>query len=296
MTMKINTFGTSAKYIAALEEAGVRPKDISDFPHLKIIASTGSPLSEDSYKYVYRDWKEDVQLSSIAGGTDIISCFMLGNPTLPVYLGEIQCKGLGMDVDSFDEEGKSVNGKQGELVCKTVFPSMPVYFWNDSNNEKYQNTYFNVYPGIWRHGDFIVISEHGGITMVGRSDATLNPQGVRIGTAEIYRVVENLDEVADSVVVGKKTNGDEIVVLFVKLRSGFHLDDILIKKIKSAIRSGCSPRHVPAVVKAVPDIPYTINGKKVEVAVKNIINGLEVKNKDALANPESLNIFAGILD
>jgi acetoacetyl-CoA synthetase len=294
--LKVNVFGTSAKYIASLEDAGVKPKEFSDFPYLKIIASTGSPLTEESFKYVYRDWKKDVQLSSIAGGTDIISCFMLGNPTLPVYLGEIQCKGLGMDVDSFDENGKSVTGRQGELVCKTVFPSMPVYFWNDPKGEKYQNAYFDDYPGIWRHGDFVVISEHGGITMYGRSDATLNPQGVRIGTAEIYRVVENLDEVADSVVVGKKTSGDEIVVLFVKLRSGFILDDILIKKIKSAIRSGCSPRHVPAVVKAVPDIPYTINGKKVEIAVKNIINGIEVKNKDALANPESLNIFAGILD
>ncbi len=294
--LKVNIFGTSAKYIAALEEAGVKPKEISDFPHLKIIASTGSPLTEESFSYVYRDWKKDVQLSSIAGGTDIISCFMLGNPTLPVHLGEIQCKGLGMDVDSLDENGKSVIGEQGELVCKTVFPSMPVYFWNDKNNEKYRSTYFETYPGVWCHGDFVVISRHGGITMYGRSDATLNPQGVRIGTAEIYRVVENLDEVADSVVVGKKTNGDEIVVLFVKLRGGYSLDEILIKKIKSAIRSGCSPRHVPAIIKAVPDIPYTINGKKVEIAVKNIIHGLEVKNRDALANPESLNIFAGILE
>jgi len=294
--LKVNTFGTSAKYIAALEEAGVKPKEISDFPHLKIIASTGSPLTDDSFRYVYRDWKRDVQLSSIAGGTDIISCFMLGNPTLPVHLGEIQCKGLGMDVDSFDENGKSVMGEQGELVCKTAFPSMPVYFWNDKNNEKYRSTYFETYPGVWCHGDFVVISRHGGITMYGRSDATLNPQGVRIGTAEIYRVVENLDEVADSVVVGKKTNGDEIVVLFVKLRGGYSLDEILIKKIKSAIRSGCSPRHVPAIIKTVPDIPYTINGKKVEIAVKNIIHGIEVKNRDALANPESLNIFAGILE
>ena len=179
--LKVNIFGTSAKYIAALEEAGVKPKEISDFPHLKIIASTGSPLTDESFRYVYRDWKKDVQLSSIAGGTDIISCFMLGNPTLPVHLGEIQCKGLGMDVDSFDENGKSVMGEQGELVCKTVFPSMPVYFWNDKNNEKYRSTYFETYPGVWCHGDFVVISRHGGITMYGRSDATLNPQGVRIG-------------------------------------------------------------------------------------------------------------------
>lgn len=173
---------------------------------------------------------------------------------------------------------------------------MPIYFWNDPEGKKYHDAYFDVYPGIWRHGDYVVISEHGGITMYGRSDATLNPQGVRIGTAEIYRVVEKLDEIADSVVVGKKTNGDEIVVLFVKLRSGLALDEILLKKIKSAIRSGCSPRHVPAIIKAVPDIPYTLNGKKVEIAVKNIIHGIEVKNRDALANPESLNNFVGILD
>jgi acetoacetyl-CoA synthetase len=294
--LKVNVFGTSAKYIASLEQAGVKPSDISDFPHLKVIASTGSPLTEESFKYIYRDWKKDVQLSSIAGGTDIISCFMLGNPTLPVHLGEIQCKGLGMDVDSFDENGQSVIGSQGELVCKTVFPSMPIYFWNDPGGKKYHDAYFDVYPEIWRHGDFVVISKHGGITMYGRSDATLNPQGVRIGTAEIYRVVEKLDEIADSVVVGKKTNGDEIVVLFVKLRGGIILDEILTKKIKSAIRYGCSPRHVPAIIKAVPDIPYTINGKKVEIAVKNIIHGIEVKNRDALANPESLNNFAGILE
>jgi acetoacetyl-CoA synthetase len=294
--LKIDVFGTSAKYISALEEAGVKPKDISDFPNLKIIASTGSPLTDDSFRYVYREWKKDVQLSSIAGGTDIISCFMLGNPTLPVHVGEIQCKGLGMDVDSVDENGKSVLGTQGELVCKTVFPSMPIYFWNDPDGKKYHDAYFDVYPGIWCHGDYVVISEHGGITIYGRSDATLNPQGVRIGTAEIYRVVEKLDEIADSVVVGKKTNGDEIVVLFVKLRKGITLDDLLSKKIKSAIRSGCSPRHVPAIIKAVPDIPYTINGKKVEIAVKNIIHGLEVKNRDALANPESLNNFVGILE
>jgi acetoacetyl-CoA synthetase len=294
--LKVNVFGTSAKYIASLEQAGVKPNEISTFPHLKVIASTGSPLTDESFKYVYRDWKKDVQLSSIAGGTDIISCFMLGNPTLPVHLGEIQCKGLGMDVDSFDENGQSVIGTQGELVCKTVFPSMPIYFWNDPDGKKYHDAYYDVYPGIWRHGDYVVISEYGGITMYGRSDATLNPQGVRIGTAEIYRVVEKLDEIADSVVVGKKTNGDEIVVLFVKLRSGLALDEILVKKIKSSIRSGCSPRHVPAIIKAVPDIPYTINGKKVEIAVKNIIHGIEVKNRDALANPESLNNFVGILE
>jgi len=289
--LKVNVFGTSAKYIASLEEAGVKPKEISEFPALKVIASTGSPLTDASFRYVYRDWKKDVQLSSIAGGTDIISCFMLGNPVLPVYLGEIQCKGLGMDVDCFDENGNPLIEEQGELVCKSVFPSMPVYFWNDPDGEKYRNAYFDVYPGVWRHGDFITISKHGGITIYGRSDASLNPQGVRIGTAEIYNVVENMEEIRDSVVVGKRIQGDEIVVMFVKLAEGFTLDETLIKKIKANIRNECTPRHVPAVIKAVPDIPYTINGKKVEIAVKKIINGQEVKNRDALANPECLEHF-----
>lgn len=289
--LDITLFGTSAKYIASLEAAGVVPKEISDFPKLKVITSTGSPLTDESFEYVYRDWKKNVQLSSIAGGTDIVSCFILGSSTLPVHIGEIQCKGLGMDVDCFDDAGNSLIGKQGELVCKTAFPSMPIYFWNDPENKKYQSAYFDVFSNIWRHGDYIQISEHGGITMFGRSDATLNPQGVRIGTSEIYRVVENMEEIEDSVVVGKKTNGDEIVVLFVKLNEGVALNGELINKIKSNIRSSCSPRHVPAVIEAVPDVPYTINGKKVEIAVKKIIHGEEVKNKDALANPECLEYF-----
>jgi acetoacetyl-CoA synthetase len=289
--LNVNVFGTSAKYIASIEEAGVKPNQISGFPHLKVIASTGSPLTDASFRYVYRDWKKDVQLSSIAGGTDIVSCFMLGNPVLPVFLGEIQCRGLGMDVDCFDENGKPLIDGQGELVCKSVFPSMPVYFWNDPDGEKFRSAYFDIYPGVWRHGDFITISKHGGITIYGRSDASLNPQGVRIGTAEIYTVVENMKEILDSVVVGKKTDGDEIVVLFVKLREGYILDETLIKKIQSIIRTECTPRHVPAVIKAVPDIPYTINGKKVEIAVKRIINGQDIKNRDALANPESLEYF-----
>jgi acetoacetyl-CoA synthetase len=294
--LKITLFGTSAKYIASLEEAGVKPKEISDFPHLKVITSTGSPLTAESFDYVYRDWKKDVQLSSIAGGTDIISCFVLGSPTLPVYRTEIQCKGLGMNVDCFDDTGHPVVGEQGELVCKSPFPSMPVYFWNDESGKKYNNAYFEVYPNIWHHGDFIEITENGGIVMLGRSDATLNPQGVRIGTSEIYGVVENMEEINDSVVVGKKEDGDELVVLFVKLNKGFELNDELLKKIKNLIRSNCSPRHVPAIIKSVPDVPYTINGKKVEVAVKKIIHGLEVKNKDALANPECLDFFSGILN
>jgi len=294
--LNITFFGTSAKYIASLEAEGVIPNKISDFPHLKVIASTGSPLTGESYEYVYRDWKEDVQLSSIAGGTDIISCFMLGNPVLPVYKEEIQCRGLGMDVDCFDEVGKSVIGEQGELVCKTAFPSMPIYFLNDKSGERYFNTYFNEYPDVWRHGDNIVISSHGGITMFGRSDATLNPQGVRIGTAEIYRVVESMEEIEDSVVVGKKVDGDELVVLFVILNIGYTMDVGLINKIKSKIRTSCSPRHVPAIIKEVPEIPYTINGKKVEIAVKQIIHGKQIKNKAALLNPESLEFFYDILN
>ncbi len=289
--LDISIFGTSAKYIASLEAAGVVPKEISDFPKLKAITSTGSPLSDESFEYVYNKWKKDVQLSSISGGTDIISCFVLGNPILPVYKGEIQCRGLGMDVDSFDENGNTIIGDKGELVCKSAFPSMPIYFWNDENGEKYKNAYFTVYENIWWHGDYIRISEHGGITMFGRSDATLNPGGVRIGTSEIYRVVENMEEIDDSVVVGQKFEDDERVILFVKLNNKFNLTDELKKKIASIIRTNCSPRHVPAVILDVPDVPYTINGKKVEIAVKKIIHGEEVKNKDAFANPESLNYY-----
>jgi len=216
--LNINIFGTSAKYLSSLEDAGVIPKEISDFPKLKAITSTGSPLSDESFEYVFRDWKEDVQLASIAGGTDIISCFVLGNPMLPVYRGEIQCSGLGMDVDSFDLMGNSVREDKGELVCKTAFPSMPIYFWNDEKGEKYQNAYFNDFKGIWRHGDYIRISTHGGITMFGRSDATLNPGGVRIGTSEIYGVVENMEELEDAVVIGQQYHGDERVVLFAQLK------------------------------------------------------------------------------
>ena len=294
--LDINFFGTSAKYIASLEAAGVKPNEISEFPKLSVIASTGSPLSDESFEYVYRDWKKDVQLSSIAGGTDIVSCFVLGSPTLPVFKGEIQCKGLGMDIDCFDDEGKTVVDDQGELVCKTAFPSMPIYFWNDKSGEKYHSAYFDMYPNIWYHGDYIDITKNDGIIMLGRSDATLNPQGVRIGTAEIYRVVENIEEIEDAVVVGHKFDDDEQVILFVKLVEGLSLNDELIKKTNNAIRKNCSPRHVPSITKQVPDIPYTINGKKVELAVKKIIHGQEVKNKEALANPDCLNNFVGILD
>jgi acetoacetyl-CoA synthetase len=248
-------------------------------------------LSDESFDYVYRDWMPDVQLASISGGTDIISCFMLGNPLLPVIKGEIQCRGLGMDVDCFDENGNPVRDQQGELVCKTAFPSMPVYFFNDPDGKKYRSAYFEQYPGIWYHGDYMILSRHGGVTMLGRSDATLNPGGVRIGTAEIYRVVENMEEIEDSVVVGHQFEGDERVVLFVKMRQGFSLNNDLMKKIRTNIRSSCSPRHVPAVILEAPDIPYTINGKKVEVAVKKLIHGQDVKNSDALRNPECLEFY-----
>lgn len=289
--LNLTLFGTSAKYLASLESAGVKPNEISDFPYLRAITSTGSPLSDESFEYVYRDWKTDVQLSSIAGGTDIISCFVLGNPMLPVYKGEIQCSGLGMNIDSFDENGNSIREDKGELVCKSPFPSMPVYFWNDEDGEKYRSAYFMQYKGIWHHGDYIRISDHGGITMFGRSDATLNPMGVRIGTSEIYRVVENIVEIEDSVVVGQQYHGDERVILFVMLKKGFRLDEVLLKKIKKMIRTNCSPRHVPAVIIETPGVPYTINGKKVEVAVKKLIHGEEVLNRDALANPGVLDFF-----
>jgi acetoacetyl-CoA synthetase len=252
-------------------------------------------LSDESFLYVYEKWKPDVQLASISGGTDIISCFMLGNPMLPVIKGEIQCRGLGMDVDCYDENGRPVRDRQGELVCKSAFPSMPVYFWNDPDGKKYHDAYFDAYPGIWYHGDYMILSSHGGVTMLGRSDATLNPGGVRIGTSEIYRVVENMEEIEDSVVVGQKFEDDERVILFVKMKKGYELDEELIKKIKSSIRSQCSPRHVPAIILTTPDVPYTINGKKVEVAVKKLIHGQEVKNRDALRNPECLEFFKNAL-
>ncbi len=291
---KFSIFGTSAKYIASLEAAKVHPSAISAFPELKAILSTGSPLSKESFEYVYRDWKTDVQLSSISGGTDIISCFVLGNPTLPVYSGEIQCRGLGMKVSSFDPRGRAVLGERGELVCEKPFPSMPVYFWNDEDGSKYRKAYFETYPNVWHHGDFMIIPETGGIVMLGRSDATLNPGGVRIGTAEIYRVVEALPEIADSVVVGQKWQNDERVILFVKMADGRELTGDVKASLIKAIRFGCSPRHVPRKIIAVDDIPYTINGKKVEIAVNRIIHGEDVANKDALRNPDCLELYRNL--
>ncbi|MCJ7800774.1 MAG: acetoacetate--CoA ligase, partial [Candidatus Marinimicrobia bacterium] len=290
----ITVFGTSAKYIASCNMAGIQPIANNKLSKLKTILSTGSPLMNESFDYVYTNVKRDVMLSSIAGGTDIISCFVLGNPNLPVYRGEIQCKGLGMNVHAFSENGKSLINKQGELVCTNPFPSMPIYFWNDPDGEKYIKAYFDEYPGIWHHGDYISISEHNGITMHGRSDATLNPGGVRIGTSEIYRVVENMSEIDDSLVIGQEWQGDERVILFIKLNDGFILNDDLKSNISYAIKSNCSPRHVPSKILETPDIPYTINGKKVEIAVKKIIGGGIIGNRDALANPESLDYFRNI--
>ena len=293
---KITVFGTSAKFIASSQSIGEKPKEKYMLNELKTILSTGSPLIEENYDFVYENIKEDVQLSSISGGTDIISCFALGNPILPVHRGELQCRGLGMDVQSFDSDGNLVINKKGELVCASSFPSMPVYFWNDPDGTKYQQAYFNSYPGVWHHGDYIMINNLGGIKIFGRSDATLNPGGIRIGTAEIYRVVENFSEVTDSLVVGQKWGDDERVILFVKLTEGTSLHNEFIQKIKKTIRSECSPRHIPKKIIEIADIPYTINGKKVEIAVKKIIHGEDVPNRDALANPESLQFYQNLPD
>ncbi|MFH1151377.1 MAG: acetoacetate--CoA ligase [Actinomycetota bacterium] len=291
---KITVFGISAGYIAALMKSGLIPKEKYDLSSIRAILSTGSPLSVEGFHFVYDSIKEDVQLASISGGTDINGCFALGNPMLPVYAGELQCRGLGMAVEAFDSDGRPVYGEQGELVCTAPSPSMPIYFWEDPGFEKYRDAYFSVYPGVWRHGDFIVVNEHGGVAIYGRSDTTLNPGGVRIGTAEIYRPVENMPEIEDSLVVGQHFKDDVRVILFVKVAPGYELDDGLRKKIKKVIREAASPRHVPAKIIEVPDVPYTLNMKKVELAVKNVIEGKPVKNKDALKNPESLDYYADL--
>ena len=291
---QLTIFGTSAKYLAALEKAGVKPKESFDLTGLKAVLSTGSPLSIESFEFVYRDIKDDLCLSSISGGTDIISCFALGNPMGPVYASELQCRGLGMKVEAYDGQARSVLERKGELVCTLPAPSMPIYFWNDPDNEKYRKAYFEIYSGVWQHGDYIEITENGGVIIYGRSDATLNPGGVRIGTAEIYRQVESIPEIMDSLVVGQDWNDDVRVVLFVRLGEEGQLDDELLTRIKTTIRQNCTPRHVPAKIIAVEDIPYTISGKKVELAVRNVIHDREVENKDALANPEALDYYADL--
>ncbi|OQY00374.1 MAG: acetoacetate--CoA ligase [Desulfobacteraceae bacterium 4572_130] len=293
---KISIFGTSAGYIAALKNAEVKPINEFDLSSLKAILSTGSPLSMEDFEFIYKDIKKDVQLASISGGSDLNGCFALGNPMDPVYSGELQCRALGMKVMAFDDNGKSVIGQQGELVCATPFPSMPIYFWNDKDGAKYKSAYFENYPGIWAHGDFIEITENQGVVIYGRSDATLNPGGVRIGTAEIYRRIEQIQEIEDSLVIGQNWNNDVRVILFVKMVQGNDLTHDIINKIKNDIKISASPRHVPAKIIAVPDIPYTLNMKKVELAVKKIIHNKEVKNKDALKNPECLDFFSNIKD
>ena len=288
----ITVFGTSAKFIASLEKAGVKPGQSHNLSAVHTILSTGSPLTHESFRYVYRDVKEDVCLSSISGGTDIISCFALGNPALPVYEGELQCIGLGMDVHIFDDEGKAVLGQKGELVCTSPFPSMPVGFWNDPEGARYRDAYFSRFPGVWAHGDYGELTSHGGMIIYGRSDAVLNPGGVRIGTAEIYRQVEKIGAITDCICVGQDWQGDTRVVLFVVLRDGMELTESLTAEIRQTIRSNATPRHVPAKIIQVDDIPRTISGKIVELAVRNVIHGIPVKNTDALANPEALAQFA----
>ncbi len=292
----ITVFGTSAKYISSLESAGIKPKQISSFPKLRTILSTGSPLVEENFDFVYGEWKEDVQLASISGGTDIISCFALGNPILPVHRGELQCRGLGMKVESFDENGNTINNEKGELVCTQAFPSMPIYFWNDSNGEKYHSAYFDTYPGIWHHGDYLKINDFGGVKIYGRSDTTLNPGGVRIGTAEIYQTVERFNEVEDSLVISQPWQNDERIILFLKMKDQITLTNSLKTRVKKSIRESCTHRYVPAIIIAVEDIPYTINGKKVELAVKQVIQNIEVKNIDSLVNPSILDFYKDILE
>ncbi len=291
---QISVFGTSAKFIAALEKEGIKPKDSHDLGSLKAILSTGSPLSHESFEYVYRDFKSELCLSSIAGGTDIVSCFVGGCPTLPVYTGEIQCRGLGMAVEFWDEDGNALTQGKGELVCVKPFPCMPIGFWNDEDGSKYHDAYFDQYDDIWCHGDYGELTQHGGVIIHGRSDAVLNPGGVRIGTAEIYRQVEKLDQIVESIVIGQEWGDDVRVVLFIVLREGLVLDESLQDEIRLVIRKNTTPRHVPEKIIAVADIPRTLSGKIVELAVRNVVHGRPVKNTDALANPAALSLYQNL--
>jgi len=292
---RITVFGTSAKYIAAAEKAGLEPGRTHDLSALRAVLSTGSPLAGPGFDCVYDKIKRDVCLSSISGGTDIISCFALGNPAGPVWRGELQVRGLGMAVDVFNDDGQPVCGEPGELVCTRPFPSMPVSFWNDPDGRKYGAAYFDHYPGVWRHGDWAELTEHGGMIITGRSDATLNPGGVRIGTAEIYRQVEQLPEIVESLVIGQEIGDshdrDVRIVLFVRLRDGVTLDDALRDRIRRQVRENASPHHVPKVIVQVADIPRTISGKITEMAVRDVVHGRPVKNTDALANPQALDLY-----
>ncbi len=292
---KVTVFGTSPGFLSACQNAGLKPGEDHDLAMLRAVLSTGSPLSHGNFAWVYEQVKSDVQLVSISGGTDIISCFMLGNPILPVYSGEIQCRGLGMKVEAFDDDGKPVIDRVGELVCTAPFVSMPVCFWNDPDNEKYRTAYFDHFPGVWRHGDYIKITPRGGIVVYGRSDATLNPGGVRIGTAEIYAPVESMEEIDDSIVVEQKIDDSTSrIVLFVVLADGIELDDDLRDRIRKRIREQASPRHVPSLILPIKEVPYTLNGKKVEMAVTRMIHGKDVPNRDALASPDVLDQFMDV--
>lgn len=287
---RASTFGTSARYLLALRDLEFRPR--TEPEHLRTILSTGSPLPEAGFYYVYSHIKSTVRLSSISGGTDLNGCFALGNPVLPVYAGELQCIGLGMDVQIYNDAGQSVREERGELVCAQPFPSMPLYFWNDQDGSKYRRAYFDRFPEVWCHGDFAMLTRSGGLVVFGRSDATLNPGGVRIGTADIYAIVDQFEEVADSVVVGFPSGDDVVVLLFVRMQEGQSLVPELMDRIKIKLREDASPRHVPQRIIEVPDIPYTLNMKKVELAVRQALLGEEIKNREALQNPDSLRFFA----
>jgi acetoacetyl-CoA synthetase len=287
----VTVFGTSPRYLAALEKAGYRPRERHGLAVLRTLLSTGSPLGPEQYDFVADAIGADVQLASISGGTDIVSCFALGNPLLPVYRGELQCLGLGMKVEVWNDEGSAVTGEKGELVCAAPFPSMPVGFWNDADGSRYRAAYFERFPGVWHHGDYALLTPRGGLVILGRSDAVLNPGGVRIGTAEIYRQVEQLPEVLESVVVGQEVGNDVRVVLFVRLREGLALDEALRERIRRQVRANATPRHVPARILQVPEVPRTISGKVVELAVREAVHGRPVKNTDALANPAALEHF-----
>jgi acetoacetyl-CoA synthetase len=287
-------WGTSPRYLATIEKAGIRPDEQYDLPNLKTMISTGSPLSIENYQFVYRYIKPDIFLNNISGGTEAIACFGIGNPISPVYAGEMQGLGLGMDVHVFDDKGRSITEQEGELVCTKPFPSMPLKFWNDDNNQKYRSTYFETYPNVWRHGDNARITNNGGLIISGRSDATLKPGGVRIGTAEIYRQVETVEEIQDCLVIGQEWDNDVRIILFVKLNEGVEFTETIVQKLRNVIRNNASPRHIPAKIIPVADIPYTVNGKKVELAVRNIIHGKPVQNIDALANPDALELYKNL--
>jgi acetoacetyl-CoA synthetase len=289
----VTIFGTSPRYLASLEKAGYRPRERHGLAVLRTLLSTGSPLGPEQYDFVADAVGPDVQLASISGGTDIVSCFALGNPLLPVYRGELQCRGLGMKVEVWDESGRPLTGEKGELVCTAPFPSMPIGFWNDADGRRYRAAYFERFPGIWHHGDYALLTPRGGLVIYGRSDAVLNPGGVRIGTAEIYRQVEQLPEVLESVVIGQEVGHDVRIVLFVRLRDGLSLDEALRDRIRRQIRGHTTPRHVPAKILQVPEVPRTISGKVVELAVREAVHGRPVKNVDALANPGALEHFRG---